>query len=695
MIKEHNGYLYKDREISWMLFNERVLQEAENKTTPLLERLKFLAIFSSNNDEFFRVRVAALRRGQKGTRKTQSETQFPADVTLSEIQRLAVIQQDRFNKIYNQILNELAANQIYIINEQQLTQSHHQMVRQYFKSDVLPHLFPVLLDDLKHSPHLRDRSIYLAVRMSKDGDLSQAKHALIEIPMDPLKRFYILPKEDNKTYILFLDDVIRHSLKDIFRIFDYDTFEAYTIKLTRDADFVLENEDNDVFKETLLDKIQKSIKQRSKGVPTRFVYDNALPKTMLDLLIQKLQLKNVNLIPGGRYHNFKDFMDFPKVGQPTDYYPPLPALPIPALDQTNTVFDLVVKQDVVVHHPYQSFDYLIRMLREAAIDPKVLSIQITLYRVAKHSNVVNALINAVQNGKKVTVLMELQARFDEEHNIYWTNQLQEAGARVHFGKPGQKVHTKLCLITRLEDGKQKQYAHLSTGNYNGVTSRLYCDHGLFTCDKRITEDVEKMMEFLFQSPRKHKFNHLLVAPEFMVKQFYALIDKEIANAKAGKPAYIIAKMNSLMDDGMIKKLYDASKAGVRIQLIVRGICSLVPGVKGLSEHITVTSIIDRFLEHARVYIFANNGNETMYLSSADWMTRNLYRRIECAFPIYDEACKAQIKAIINIQLSDNTKARTIDIDFDNKLPIAASNAMAIRSQYATYNYLETLYSNNS
>jgi polyphosphate kinase len=691
MIKEYQGYLYKDREISWMLFNERVLQEAENTATPLLERLKFLAIFSSNNDEFFRVRVASLRRGEKkNARKTTSPTQFPADITLAEIQRIAVIQQDRFNKAYNNILDALALQKVFIVNELQLNETQKTAVKEYFKKDVLPYLFPVLIDDLKQVPHLRDRSIYLAVRLSDSKQELKSKHALIEIPNDPLKRFYILPRTDENTYIMFLDDVIRNSLGLIFSIFNYDEFEAYTIKLTRDADFVLENEENDVFKETLLDKIQKSIKQRSKGVPTRFVYDNEIPKSILDLLSQKLQLRNVNLIPGGRYHNFRDFMDFPKVDIDKDYYKPMPPTLVPELDQAKTMFEAITQRDFILHHPYQSFDYLIRMLREAAIDPKVSAIKITLYRVAKHSNVVNALINAVKNGKKVTVLMELQARFDEEHNIYWTNQLQEAGARVHFGKPGQKVHCKLCLITRQEDGKHVQYAHLSTGNYNGQTAKVYCDHGLFTKDLRYSEDMDKLMDTLFQTPRKHKFDHLLVAPDYLVKQIGDLIDKEISNAKAGKPAYIIAKMNSLMDDGIVKKLYDASKAGVNIQLIIRGICTLVPGVKGLSENIRVISIIDRFLEHARVFIFANNGEEKMYLSSADWMTRNLYRRVECAFPIYDEKCKQQIRDIIDIQLKDNTKARIIDHDFDNKQPARDSSSQSIRAQYATYEYVKSL-----
>lgn len=687
MIKDHKGYLYKDREISWMLFNERVLQEAENEDTPLLERLKFLAIFSSNNDEFFRVRVAILLRNQKLGKR--SLIQFPPQVILSEIQRMAVLQSERFTRAYDNIIQKLEQHKIHILNENQLNEMQRIAVVDYAKKEVMPYLFPVIIDDLKHVPHLRDRSIYLAVRMSYSTKQHQPKHAIIEIPQSPLNRFFILPEEGEHKNIMFLDDVIRTSLKRIFNIFDFDQFEAYTIKLTRDAEFTLDEEEGDDFRKTLLEKIQRSLKQRSKGVPTRFVYDADMPKAMLELLIDKLQLRNINLISGGRYHNFKDFMDFPKVGKPENYFAPLPPIAIPALDHNRTMFGAITEKDYFLSHPYQSFDYLIRMLREAAIDPKVQSIKITLYRVAKHSNVVNALINAVKNGKKVTVLMELQARFDEEHNIYWTNQLQEAGARVHFGKPGQKVHTKVCLVYREEDGKQVKYAHLSTGNYNGVTSRIYCDHGLLTKNTRYTDDLDKLMDMLFQSPRKHKFEHILVAPDNMFKRFESAVDNEIKNARAGKKAYIIAKMNSLLDEGMVKKLYDASRAGVKIDLIVRGICAIVPGIQGLSENIRVISIIDRFLEHARVYIFANDGDELMYLASADWMTRNLFNRIECGFPIFDKDIQRELRDIIDIQLKDNVKARLIDSDYDNKY--VRNNAPQIRSQYAIYAYLKQKY----
>ncbi len=686
MIKDVRGYLFKDREISWMSFNERVLQEAECADTPLLEKLKFLAIFSSNNDEFFRVRVASLMRSQRAGKKNLIS--FPPAVILSEIQRVALLQAERFNRTYESILTQLADSGIRIVKENELNEEQTKAVIDYAKREVMPYLFPVLLDNLKTIPHLRDRSIYLAIRMSDSKEEHKTQHAIIEVPQSPLNRFFILPTGASQTHIMFLDDVIRTSLPQIFGIFDFDTFEAYTIKLTRDAEFIID-EDGEEIRTSLLEKIQKSLKQRSKGSPTRFVYDAEIPKSVLELIVDKLQLMNVNLIPGGRYHNFKDFMDFPKVGKPEQYYPALQVSPIPELDHSRILFDAISKKDHFLSHPYQSFDYVIRLLREAAIDPKVQAIKITLYRVAKHSNVVNALINAVKNGKKVTVLMELQARFDEEHNIYWTNKLQEAGARVHFGKPGQKVHTKICLIYREEDGKVVKYAHLSTGNYNGVTSRIYCDHGLLTKDKRYTDDLEKLMDMLFQSPRKHRFDHLLVAPDNMAKSFEQLIDKEILLAKSGKPAFIIAKMNSLLEENIIRKLYDASKAGVKVDLIIRGICSLVPGVKGLSENIRVISIIDRFLEHARVYVFGNNGEPLVYLASADWMTRNLYKRIECGFPIFDPGIKNEVIEILQLQINDNVKARLIDADYDNKY--AKNGQVPIRAQYATLDYLNKKY----
>jgi polyphosphate kinase len=689
MIKDRKGHLFKDREISWLSFNERVLQEAENPSNPLMERIKFLAIFSSNLDEFFRVRVAQIRRLQRvNGKKAISEYQNSPDEVLAEIQRNVLVLQNKFNEIYDQmLLPELNRNGIFLLNESQVTETERDLIREYFKSNVLNQLFPVVIDELKHIPHLKDRSIYLAVRMKQSASGLAPKHAIIEVPTNIISRFYSLPLTQNDIHIVLLEDIIRLNLKRIFSIFDYASFEGYIIKITRDAEYEISRDEND-YQVNLLDKLQKSLKQRSKGIPTRFVYDEAMPKEMLELLIKKLDLRNVNLIPGSRYHNFKDFMDFPKISRPEFYFPSQAPLPVPAFENQQLTFDAISQKDVLLHMPYQSFDYLIRFLREAAIDPKVTTIFITLYRVAKNSNVVNALINAVKNGKKVIVLMELQARFDEESNIYWTNQLQEAGAQVHFGKPGQKVHAKICLIYRKEEGKTVRYAHLSTGNYNGVTARLYSDFCLFTKDTRLTQEVDWLADYLFANIKRGPYQHLLVAPDYMKKQFLELIDKEIAFAKQGKNAWIMAKMNSLVDIDVIKKLYDASNAGVQIKLIVRGICCLVAGIKNSSENIQVISIIDRFLEHARVYVFGNDGKEKVYLASADWMTRNLINRVECAFPIYDDEAKQTVIDILHLQWNDPSKARKID-GVNDTLPLNKTiGATADGSQYASYQYLK-------
>lgn len=689
MIKDRKGYLFKDREISWLHFNERVLQEAENPLNPLMERIKFLAIFSSNLDEFFRVRVAQIRRMQRvNGKKAISEYQSSPDEILSEIQLTVMVMQDKFTEIYEQqLIPALAKNKIFLIEEQQVNEKEKLIIQDYFKANVLNHLFPVLLDQLKQIPHLRDRSIYLAVRMKNSQSGKDPKHAIIEIPTGIISRFFTLPEFENSQHIILLENIIRINLKRIFSIFDYQDFESYIIKLTRDAEFELSNDETD-YSTNLLDKIQKSLKQRSKGVPTRFVYDEAMPKDMLELLIKKLELKNVNLIPGGRYHNFKDFMDFPQVGKKEDYFPALKPLLVPVLEEEKRMFDAISKKDVMLHHPYQSFDYLIRFLREAAIDPNVSTILITLYRVAKHSNVVNALINAVKNGKKVMVLMELQARFDEESNIYWTSQLQEAGAQVHFGKAGQKVHSKLCLIYRRENQKIVKYAHLSTGNYNGVTARIYSDFSLFTKDAHITDEIEALTDILFVNLKRSGFKHLLIAPDFMKQQFLDLIDQEANNAKAGKPSFIKAKMNSLVDTEIIKKLYDASNAGVKIQLIVRGICCLVPGIEGSSKNIEAKSIIDRFLEHTRLFIFCSDGKNKTYLSSADWMSRNLMNRIEVAFPVYDKDHKKTLLDVFDLQWNDPIKARKIDGMSDIIYSSKTHSLESISSQQAVMKYLE-------
>lgn len=684
VVKKTRSYETENRELSWLSFNERVLQEAADVRVPLIERIKFLAIFSSNLDEFFRVRVASARRLLRYQKKQKFKEAAETAALLNRIQQKVVEQQDAFNDIYeNRIMQELAEHKIFIINETQLNFEQKVLVKNYFKTEVLSYLFPVILDHLREFPFLRDKSIYLAVKISKRDNSLRSKYALIEIPpTEVVGRFFILPKTDENTYIMLVDDVIRTSLKDIFSFFDYDNFEAYTVKLTRDAELDIDND----LAESFINKISKSLKQRHKGVPVRFIYDEKIPKDLLEFIENKNKLTKEASIPGARYHNFKDFIDFPHVGPGNLRYDPMVPIPVPRFEKSRMMVDVIKEKDVLIHHPYQSFDYVIRLLREAAIDPAVYAIKITLYRVARHSNIVNALINAVKNGKEVTAVMELQARFDEESNLYWTQKLQEAGANVIFGVPDYKIHAKCCVIFRREHNKTVHYAHLSTGNYNGRTARMYGDMALMTRDPRITRDVLKIFSYIKNFPRiQYTFSHLLVAPFYMKKEFIKMIDTEIRYAKRKKEAYILLKMNSLVDEEMIRKLYEASHAGVKIKMVIRGICSLVPGIKGMSENIEVISIVDRFLEHARLFIFCNGGKEKYYLSSADWMSRNLDRRIETAFPIYDPALKKEVKDIFEIQFNDNVKARIIGKGQHNALrqPLLP----VIRSQTEIYNYL--------
>ncbi len=676
-------YIYTDRELSWLSFNERVLQEAEDPSVPLAERMKFLAIFSSNMDEFFRVRVASVRRLLKYQKKQKLKEYRETAALVNTIQKRVVEQQDRFNAIFEeQIITGLAKQKIFIVNEHQLSNTQRLKVKEYYKSEVLSFLFPVMLDHLREFPFLRDKSIYLAVKMSKSDHSLKPKFALVEVPSEVLNRFFILPSQDGNTYIMLLDDVIRISLPEIFSFFNYDVFEAYTIKLTRDAELDIDLE----LPGSLISKLEKSLKERPKGALVRFIYDEEMPDDLLTFIIKRAGISKESIIPGGRYHNFKDFFDFPKVGGDNFWYEPIKPVPIQRFERTRVLFDEIKKKDVMVHHPYQSFDYVIRFLREAAIDPSVYAIKITLYRVAKHSNIVNSLINAVKNGKEVTVVMELQARFDEESNLYWTNKLQEVGATVIFGGPTYKIHAKCCVIFRRENNRTVHYAHLSTGNYNGRTARLYCDTAIFTADTRITRDVIKVFSFIKNFPRiQYKFSHLLISPFYMKKEFLKMIEVEIRNAKKGRTAFIDAKMNSLVDMEMINKLYEASNAGVKIRLIVRGICALVPGIPGQSENIEAISIVDKFLEHSRFFIFHNDGFTRVYLSSADWMSRNLDRRIESAYPVYDYDLKKELFELFDIQWKDNIKARIIGKDQMNlKKP---HSLPSIRSQVEIYDFL--------
>jgi polyphosphate kinase len=674
-----------NREISWLYFNDRVLQEAADPSVPLIDRIKFLAIFSSNLDEFYRVRVATLSRLSNLNEKAKALLGYNPKKVLNQIKNQVVKQEKKFNHLYEDIIKELSAEKIFILNEKQLNVTRGAFVKQYFREKLLATLVPIMLEDGMPFPELRDRASYFFVKLCKD---KKAKYALIELP-DNFSRFLVLPETNDLKFIILLDDIIRYSLEDIFFIFDHDSIEAYSIQLTRDAELDLDKEVSEKF----IDALSKSLQKRRKGKPMRLLFDAALPKDMLDIITSKMSLYPENLIPGNRYQNFKNFINFPSVGRPELEYKRVAPIPVDGLSFGKSLLNFIAKRDYLVSTPYQSFDHTIHFLREAAIDPRVKEISISVYRLAENSRVVHALINAVRNGKKVNCVIELRARFDEQNNIYWSNRLEEEGVNVVYGIPGYKVHAKICLVSRLEKNKMVYYACLSTGNFNEKTAQIYADHTIFTCRKKITNDLVEVFKDLNRSILPKGFKHLVVSPvdsrPFLMKQ----IDNEIKNAKAGKAAYMILKMNSLSDEQMIAKLYQASNAGVKIQMIIRGMCCLVPGVKGFSENISVISIVDKYLEHARVLIFCNNGKEKMFLTSADLMTRNIDNRVEVGFPIEDPSLRQEIRDIIDIQLQDNTKAREITSTNSNKYHKTKTD-LPCRAQIDIYHYLKTKISKN-
>ncbi len=677
---------YIPRDISWLSFNERVFQEATDDTVPLVERMKFLGIFSSNLDEFFRVRVATLGRLAE-VKKDVSEFvgENPAKL-LRQIHKKVLDQQEKVENVYHSIVKELAANKVFIVDEKNLNKEQSAFVLKYFHDNVLPTLAPVMIETAPNFPYLNDKSIYFAVKLFRKGELKKGmKYALIHIPTDVLPRFVVLPRQGESRSIIFLDNVIRFCLNELFAVIEIDHAEAYTIKLTRDAELDI---DQDLSK-SIVEKIEKSVKERKKGDPVRLVYDREIPKDLLDFIIKKIKLKrSLSLIPGGRYHNFRDFINFPNVGNKEFLYNYPAPLPHPELSKAKSLFSVVKKKDILLCYPYQSFTHIIDLLREASIDPKVTSIKMTWYRLAKKSSIAYILANALKNGKSVTIVVELQARFDEEANIYWANQLKEEGAEVIYGISGLKVHSKLLLITRQEANGPVMYGHIGTGNFNEDTARFYSDCTLLTADKRITGEIVKVFHFYSNNFKIGNYDHLLVSPFFMRKKFMKFISKEIKNAEEGKEAYIILKLNSIVDSEMIKKLYMASQAGVKIKLIVRSNCSLIPGLKGMSENIEAVSIVDKYLEHARIIIFCNGGDERIYLTSADWMYRNLDLRNEIAVPIYDKKIRDKLKKIIDIQLHDNTKARILDEKQENKYKPALPGEKKVRAQDDIYAYFK-------
>ncbi len=674
---------FLNREISWLYFNERVLQEAADDSVPLIERIKFLSIFSSNLEEFYRVRVATISRLANLNDKAKELLGFNPKKVLTEIKNIVVKHERKFENLFQDILIKgLANNKIFILNDTQLNVSRGEFVRNHFRDVILSNLVPIMIDLEQPFPELKDRRLYFFVRLTKIKSRKSEKFALIELPFN-LPRFLVLPETNGLKFIILAEDIIKYCLEDIFYVFNYDHIEAFSIQLTRDAALDIDKNISDKF----IEELKTSLDKRKKGKPMRLLYDTQMPFEMLSVLVTKMKIEAEGLIPGNRYHRFGDFIKFPNVGSKELEYTPNPPLKVKGLHRTESIFNKLAEKDYLVNLPYQSYDYIILFLREAAIDPKVTEINITLYRLAENSKVINALINAAKNGKKVNCLVELKARFDEEANIFWTNRLMEEGVNVNYGLTDYKVHSKICLVKRIERGRNVYYANLATGNYNEKTANIYCDHSIFTAKKEITSDLLKLFNALNKRTVAKGFKHLIVSPLESRNKFYKLINREIAIAKTGKPAYLIFKVNSLADEGIVRKLYDASNAGVKIRLIVRGICCLIPGVPGFSENIHVISIIDKFLEHARVFIFGNNGKEEMFLSSADLMSRNFEHRVEVGFPVLDNEVRQEIKDIIDFQLQDNVKARDINQLQNNKYH-KNRQSIKIRSQVQTYNYLK-------
>ena len=659
----HSDQDFINREISWLSFNERVLQEAADPATPLFERIRFIGIFSNNLDEFFRVRVAAVRRMVNfGKDEENLLGNFTPKELHDKIQAIVIGHQQKVQNIFKDIFDELKEDNILLINEKELVHQQGVFVKKYFYDKVLPNLVPIMLRKNYRFPYLRDRSVYLAVKLSKKSNPLDFAYSLIRIPSFSVSRFLVLPKTGGKKFVIMLDDVIRYCLNDLFFYFDYDVHEAFTLKITRDAELDI---DDDISK-SFMEKMSTSLKKRKIGKPVRLIYDRNMPDDLKNFILKKMRIDNEeNAIAGGRYHNHKDFMNFPEIGKKKHYYTKLTPFRHKDLRPNTSILQVLRKKDVMLHYPYQTFNHFIDLLREAAIDPQVKEIGITIYRVASDSKVVNALLNAVRNGKIVTVVIELQARFDEEANIFWSNKLQEEGANVINGVPGIKVHSKLTWIKRKENNSFRNYAYIGTGNFHEGTARVYADEGLLTSDPRLANEVANVFEFFKHNYQHFDYQHLVVSPFKMRKFFTKKIEHEIDLAKKGEDGYVIIKMNSLIDPEMMKKVIEAGHAGVKIQLIIRGIFGLNI-TRELSSNISAISIVDKYLEHSRIFLFGNGGDEKMYISSADWMPRNLNRRFEVACPIYDKEIQNELKEMLNIQLKDNSKARILDSSLLNQ-----------------------------
>lgn len=679
------------KEISWLSFNERVLQEAEDKDVPVIERARFLGIFSSNFDEFYKVRFADVKRriiiDEEHVRDSGAKS------LLSKIQKRADKLHHRFDEVYREVMVDLARRHIFLVNEDQLDDYQHNWLKNYFKKNILPFISPILLDNVHENllDFLEDEFAYLMVGMNKKDKTS---YALIEIPTEDVPRFIVLPEKKGKRRktLILLDNIIRLFLDDIFKAhFSYESIECYSMKMTRDAEYDLGNE----IEQSLLDNMSSSLKQRLTALPVRFTYEESMPKKMLNNIKKALQLSDLDSIAqSGRYQNFSDFISFPNVGPKYLENAPITPLHNHDFERYQSAFKAIKANDILLYYPYYSFNHITEWLRQAAYDPKVRSIKINIYRVAKNSRIIKAMIDAANNGKEVTVIVELQARFDEEANIKWAHRLTDAGVKVLFGVPGLKIHSKLCLVSRLEGENTVRYAHIGTGNFNEKTANIYTDFALLTANQEIASEVRKVFNYIENPYRPAEFEHLLVSPKNARSALYEMINREIKHAGSGKKAAITAKVNNLVDTGLIKCLYRASQAGVKVRLIVRGMCSLVPGVKGVSDNIEIISVVDRFLEHPRTFVFENNGNKDTFISSADWMTRNIDNRIEVGCPVYDANLKKLIISLLDIQFKDRMKARVIDEAMSNRY-VPRGNKKKIRSQMEMYDFLKKLERNKS
>ena len=671
-------YTFKNRELSWLDFNERVLQEAADITVPLIERLRFIGIFSNNLDEFYKVRYATVKRlalSKEGVKKFYKGEN--AKDLLNLITERAIELQNRSNLILDFILKDLEKENIFIVDEQAIPKDSISYIESFFSDKIQPKLKIVLLNEKDDFPQLSESSCFLIIKVeSKNKNLN---YAIIQFP-DEFERFIVIKNQDVK-YVIMIDDIIRYHLFEIFKIFNPSNISANMIKFSRDAELDF---DDDISK-SYLEKISQSVKDRLKGDPLRFVYDKEIDPNTLKFLLEKMNINSEidSVIPGGKYHNKKDYMNFPILNNDLAY-DKIEQLVIKDFYKHKTVFESIDQRDFLVHTPFHKFNHILTFLSEASIDPEVKRICITIYRLSKLSSVANTLINAAKNGKEVVVQIELQARFDETNNIDYAKLMQYQGVKLIFGIPTLKVHAKVCVVEKLINNKILKYGFISTGNFNESTAKIYTDFTIFTSNQSLLDEISNVFEFFSFNYKKFKYEKLIISPYNTKKFFRSLIKNEIKNAKRGKDAFIKIKLNNITNYEMVEELYKAADEGVKIYLIVRGICCLVPNQKNTHNNIELISIVDKFLEHTRMFIFCNNGKNKTYISSADWMTRNLDNRVEVTIPIEDEKISNQLNDIFSIYWNDNQKSRYVNSENNNEY--RKNKLGIIRSQSQVYNY---------